>query len=270
MVVALDRVGSSELTEEECRRFLEGLRWPDGICCPRCECRAISEIPARRRFYCRGCRHFFSLTSGTAFHNSHLPIWKWFLAIELLLDAEGGLPATELHKVLGGSYKTAWFAGHRIRAALYEATGAQAVPHSQLDGAAARPHERTIGERYRHLGLKYLPAYEAEARWRTRHGGNGEALRETVLALLRAESGLDARPQVRCSLTRRERGRRHRGQPLAQDAAVNARLAAEASRQLAGTAWSTGCLAPWRFGGMTKDRSRSHVRCSGRCWRCSC
>jgi hypothetical protein len=47
------------------------------------------------------------LTSATPFHNSHLPIWNWFLAIELLLDAEGGLPANTLQKVLGGSYKTA-------------------------------------------------------------------------------------------------------------------------------------------------------------------
>ncbi len=186
MVVEVDQVGSLELTEEECRRFLEGLRWPDGICCPRCEGRTISEIPARRRFYCRDCRHFFSLTSGTAFHNSHLPIWKWFLAIELLLDAEGGLPANELQGVLGGSYKTAWFAEHRIRAALCEATGAQAVPHSELDGSDERTYNRAIAGRYRQFGLKYLAAYEAEARWRARHGGNGEALRATVLALLRA------------------------------------------------------------------------------------
>ena len=163
MVVEVDRVGSLESTEEECRRFLEGLRWPDGICCPRCESRAISEIPSRRRFYCRDCRHFFSLTSGTAFHNSHLPIWKWFLAIELLLDAEGGLPANELHKVLGGSYKTAWFAEHRIRAALHEASGAR----------AGRTQERALAGRYRQPGLKYLAAYEAEARWRARHGGSG-------------------------------------------------------------------------------------------------
>ena len=184
MVVALDRVGSPERTEEECRRLLERLRWPGGIRCPRCEGGSISEIPARRRFYCRGCRHFFSLTSGTAFHNSHLPIWKWFLAIELLLEAEGGLPANELQKLLGGSYKTAWFAEHRIRAALSEATGAPALPRS--DGAAGRTHERAIAGRYRQLGLKYLAAYEAEASWRARHGGNGEALRETVLALLHA------------------------------------------------------------------------------------
>ena len=184
MVVAVDRVGSLERTEEECRRSLERLRWPGGICCPRCEGRAISEIPARRRFYCGGCRHFFSLTSGTAFHNSHLPIWKWLLAIELLLDAEGGLPASELQKLLGGSYKTAWFAEHRIRAALAEATGAPDLPPS--DGAAGRTYERAITGRYRQLGLKYLAAYEAEASWRARHAGNGDALRETVLALLRA------------------------------------------------------------------------------------
>jgi transposase-like protein len=200
VLVEVDLVGSLERTEEECRRLLAELRWPDGICCPRCEGRAIGEIPARRRFYCRGCRHFFSLTSGTAFHNSHLPIWKWFLAIELLLDAEDGLPANELWQVLGGSYKTAWFAEHRIRAALSEAVGARAVPCAELDGSDRRIYERAIAGRYRQLALKYLAAYQAEARWRARQSGNAEALRETVLALLHAEpvSGACDRQSASC------------------------------------------------------------------------
>src|SRR5262245_10268740 len=92
-------LGSLERTEEECRRYLEELRWPDGISCPHCVSRSIVAIRSRPRFYCRECRHFFSLTSGTAFHNSHLPIWKWFLTIELLLASDGGLPANELTKV---------------------------------------------------------------------------------------------------------------------------------------------------------------------------
>src|SRR5262249_25481140 len=89
-------LASPEQTENACRSYLEALRWPEGISCPQCDGRSITDIPARRRYYCRGCRHFFSLTSGTAFHNSHLPLWKWFLAIELLLGTDGGIPANEL------------------------------------------------------------------------------------------------------------------------------------------------------------------------------
>jgi len=180
-------LGSPEQAEEDCRRYLEELRWPDGICCPGCDGRAISPIPARRRFYCRSCRHFFSLTSGTVFHNSHLPIWKWFLAIELLLDSEHGLPANELKRLLGGSYKTAWFAEHRIRAALSATTGARRVERPSPTGSVARTYNRLLVGPYHQLGVKYLAAYQTEANWRSRQRGNPDAFRETVLALLRAE-----------------------------------------------------------------------------------
>ena len=183
----VDWLASPERSEDACRHYLAALRWPEGISCPRCENRAITDIPARRRFYCRHCRHFFSLTSGTAFHNSHLPLWKWFVVIELLLTTDGGLPANELTKVLGGSYKTAWFVEHRIRAALYEARRGQ---------YARRPEQRVVVERtyaadqvgrYHQLGLKYLAAYQGEKSWRARHRHNPNAFRDTVLALLQAE-----------------------------------------------------------------------------------
>jgi transposase-like protein len=187
VVIETNPVGSPEQTDEKCRRYLEALRWPEGICCPHCYGRSISAISARRRFYCGGCRHFFSLTSGTVFHNSHLPIWKWFLAIELLLYSDRGFPANELRKVLGGSYKTAWFAEHRIRAALCEATGAQRAWQPNGDGPNARTYDRALVGPYHQMGVKYLPAYETEASWRSRQSGNIDGFRDTLLALLRAE-----------------------------------------------------------------------------------
>ena len=180
-------LGALEQTEEACRRYLEELRWPDGISCPRCEGRSITPIPARRRFYCGRCRHFFSLTSGTAFHNSHLPIWKWFLTIELVLDSDGGLPANELTEVLGGNYATAWFVEHRIRAALLEAAGVRRHRPPAGCPTAERTYAASRVGRHHQLGLKYLPAYEAERRWRTSQRDNPHAFRDTVLALLRAE-----------------------------------------------------------------------------------
>jgi hypothetical protein len=110
-------------------------------------------------------RHFFSLTSGTVLHNCHLPIWKWFVAVEMMLTRDDGVSAHRLMQVLGVSYKTAWFVEHRIRAALCDAQG------------VARP--------IRHGG-SYSHAYEAERNWRATQRANADAFEETVLELLRA------------------------------------------------------------------------------------
>jgi transposase-like protein len=178
-------LASPEQTENACRSYLEALRWPDGITCPRCDGRSITEIPARRRYYCRSCRHFFSLTSGTAFHNSHLPLWKWFLVVQLLLSTDGGMPANELMKVLGGSYKTAWFVEHRIRAAF--CTARQTRHLLQHEPLVERTYATDLVGRYHQLGLKYLYAYQAEESWRARHRDNPNAFRDTVIALLEAD-----------------------------------------------------------------------------------
>jgi transposase-like protein len=159
-------LGDLEQTEERCRRYLEELRWPDGVSCSECGARPVTPIPARRRFYCRRCRRFFSVTSGTVLHNCHLPIWKWFVAVELMVTRDDGVSAHRLMQLLGVSYKTAWFAEHRIRAALCNA-----------QGIARR-------QRSEH---RYLPAYRAERLWRVRQRDNADAFRDTVLELIRAE-----------------------------------------------------------------------------------
>ncbi|MGI8770183.1 MAG: transposase, partial [Acidobacteriaceae bacterium] len=70
-------------SEPKCREYLEALRRQDGIVCPRCEGRTISKIAARNQFDCDSCRYQFSATAGTIFHDSHLPLWKWFFATYL-------------------------------------------------------------------------------------------------------------------------------------------------------------------------------------------
>ena len=113
---------SAEL-ERRCRVYLEGLRWPEGVICPRCQSSDTGSIPARKKYYCRTCRYHFSVTAGTVFHNSHLPLWKWFLTVSVMLSSETGVPSNQLVQLLGGSYKTAWFAQHRVRTAVQQATG---------------------------------------------------------------------------------------------------------------------------------------------------
>jgi transposase-like protein len=107
-------------SEEKCRAYLEALRWTDGIMCPRCSSRKISRILLRNQFDCDNCRYQFSVTAGTIFNDSHLPLWKWFLCVYLLCESKKGMSANQLKRTLGISYKTAWYLCHRIRAAMKE------------------------------------------------------------------------------------------------------------------------------------------------------
>lgn len=104
--------------EEDCRAYLEALRWPAGVACPRCGRMAISQIKKRDQFDCDDCRYQFSVTSGTIFHDSHLPLRKWFIAIYLMVESKKGISANQLKRMIKVSYKTAWYLCHRIRKAM--------------------------------------------------------------------------------------------------------------------------------------------------------
>ncbi len=106
--------------EDACRKYMEELRWPDGVKCPRCGSDKLSRIKKRAQFDCDSCRYQFSVTAGTIFHDTHLPLWKWFLAVYLIVEAKKGISANQLKRTIGVSYKTAWYLCHRIRAALKE------------------------------------------------------------------------------------------------------------------------------------------------------
>lgn len=105
-------------SDETCRDYLEHLRWPDGVTCPRCDSDRISEITTRGQFHCMGCDYRFSVTSGTIFDNTKLPLWKWFAAIYLMIESKKGVSANQLKRTLGVTYKTAWYLCHRIREAM--------------------------------------------------------------------------------------------------------------------------------------------------------
>src|ERR1022692_1521535 len=107
-------------SEDRCRAYLEALRWPDEIMCPRCKSDKISHIVKRNQFDCDVCRYQFSVTAGTIFNDSHLPLWKWFLCVYLLCESKKGMSACQIQRTLGISYKTAWYLCHRIRAAMKE------------------------------------------------------------------------------------------------------------------------------------------------------
>lgn len=105
-------------TEEACRTFLIELRWPNGITCPTCSSKKIWEM--KSLFYrCVGCKHDFSVTSGTLFANTHKPLRLWFEAIWDVTNQKSGASALGLQRVLGlGSYRTAWYWLHKLRRAM--------------------------------------------------------------------------------------------------------------------------------------------------------
>ena len=119
-------------TDDDCLDYLEAMRWPSGVCCIKCGVLNVSKITREtggknkrvRLYQCleKECGHQFSPTAGTVFHDSHLPLTKWFMAMALICEAKKGISAKQVARHLGleKSYKTAWFLCHRIRKAMKE------------------------------------------------------------------------------------------------------------------------------------------------------
>jgi transposase-like protein len=108
-------------SEDKCREVLAEIRWPDGTKCPRCQGERHAFDSKRWVYDCQSCGYQFSVLAGTIFHDSKLPLRKWFLAVLLMVEAKKGVSANQLKRTLGISYKTAWYLCHRIRAAMRDA-----------------------------------------------------------------------------------------------------------------------------------------------------
>ncbi len=105
--------------EDACWNALRRLRWPQGFVCPRCEQRASSFVSTRKLEQCRHCRYQCSVTAGTVFHRTKIPLRTWFWAIFFVARHKQGISALQLQKDLGlGSYETAWTMLHKLRSAL--------------------------------------------------------------------------------------------------------------------------------------------------------
>ncbi len=109
--------------ETKAREALEAMRWPDGPTCPHCgsvEGIAKAQGKAARPglYYCAACNDQFTATVGTVMERSKIPLTKWWLAMHLLGTSKKGMSAHQLHRMLGITYKSAWFLCHRIREAM--------------------------------------------------------------------------------------------------------------------------------------------------------
>lgn len=129
IIELMDKFG----TDDKCLEMLEDLRWPNGVSCPRCEGEKISSIKARGQYDCDECRYQFSVTSGTIFHDTHLPLKKWFVAIYLTVESKKGISANQMKRTIGVSYKTAWYLCHRIRAAMTESNPEKLTDTVEVD-----------------------------------------------------------------------------------------------------------------------------------------
>ena len=106
--------------DDAAREYLEKLRWPDGPICPHCGGVDNAYGTKRGIYRCANaeCRKDFSVTVGTIFERSKIPLHKWLTAFRLMCASKKGISAHQLHRMLGVTYKSAWFMAHRIREAM--------------------------------------------------------------------------------------------------------------------------------------------------------
>jgi transposase-like protein len=161
-------------TQDECRQILEELRWPNGVKCPRCQSDKISRIHKRFQYDCDSCRYQFSVTAGTIFHDSHLPLPKWFAAVYLMCESKKGMSALQLKRTLHTGYQTAWYLCHRIRAAMMEVApkplgGTVEIDETYIAGKKRRWRAKAgkqvvIGIRQRNGDLRLIRAADATSK----------------------------------------------------------------------------------------------------------
>lgn len=132
--------------EAKAREYLQSVRWPNGPVCPHCggtdkitALKGKSHRPGLHQ--CNDCREPFSVTVGTLYERSHIPLHKWLLATHLMSASKKGISAHQLHRMLGITYKSAWFMSHRIREAMRPAS---TTPMGQ-NGGGVEVDETFIG-----------------------------------------------------------------------------------------------------------------------------
>jgi len=112
--------------KEAARLHLEATRWPDGAVCPHCGSFNVKELTGKshraglRQCNEKECRQQFTVTVGTVFERSKVPLNKWLLTTHLMTASKKGMSAHQIHRMIGVTYKTAWFMCHRIREAMVD------------------------------------------------------------------------------------------------------------------------------------------------------
>ncbi len=127
---------------EKAREHIESINWPEGPFCPHCgECENVHRLQGKSTrpglIQCNSCLKNFTVTVGTVFARSKVPLNKWLLATYLLASSKKGMSAHQLHRMLGVTYKTAWFMMHRVREAMKDDSGPLGGPGKVVESDEA-------------------------------------------------------------------------------------------------------------------------------------
>ncbi len=181
---------------DKAREHLEAQRWPDGAVCPHCGVVGDDHVtkivgarakPSKRNpegaerkglYQCNECRKQFTVTVGTVFERSKVPLNKWLLATYLMTSSKKGMSAHQLHRMIGVTYKTAWFMFHRIREAMGENYDNDPLGG---EGKIVEADETYHGKR----DVPYVsPRRKAEGRPYTKSGKSGGAQKRVIVGLV--------------------------------------------------------------------------------------
>jgi transposase-like protein len=189
--------------EEKAREHLEAIRWPNGPVCPHCGCDGrIYPIAARKErkiraglYKCGDCDGQFTVTVGTVFERSKVPLHKWLAANHLMCASKKGVSAKQLERMLGVTYKTAWFMAHRIREAMRETNPApmggdgQTIEVDETFWGNRKPRGCKKGRGFHHKE-KVLTLVERGGQARSFHvqAVNAKTLRPIIKEQVKAES----------------------------------------------------------------------------------
>lgn len=206
-------------SENAARTHLERIRWPDGVHCPLCGCsgkiksavmknKPTAKNPKQKEakgyYHCGDCRKRFTVRTGTIYERSHIPLHKWVLATQLLCSSKKGMSAHQLHRMLGVTYKSAWFMFHRIRESMIDDNpdpmGGEGK-HVQADETyigkkAVAPTERTDGKPFLKSGgaaaKNAVVSLVSEGKARTFHVDRADAytIREILVTNVRRDTAL--------------------------------------------------------------------------------
>jgi transposase-like protein len=113
-------------TDDACKDYLVARRWPKAVACPRCGNTDVYPVTNRPfHWQCTKCAakggYRFSVLVGTIFENTNVPMLQWFKVVYLMLTSKKGISSLQIHRMMGfGSYRTAWYMCHRVRAGLVD------------------------------------------------------------------------------------------------------------------------------------------------------
>jgi transposase-like protein len=174
--------------EDKARELIEKMRWPNGPVCPKCKAtgaykltpKSDSKTAVRKGVYkCKACRKLFTVTVGTIFERSHIPLNQWLHAISLMCSSKKGMSAHQLHRTLGIKYQSAWFLAHRIRYAMAQEplatlfSGIIEADETYIGGKAKNMHASERAKKVTGRGVKgkapVVTLVERDGRVRSQH-----------------------------------------------------------------------------------------------------